>query len=139
MSNLGTKYRISRIKKYQFGLYLLIFYILNLLIATIEIGHKHTHQHTNCHLNLSTTENDPCYLKLVHHDLLNGCKHDFHLTTQSKHCGLCDLVLHFDTYVCTSKLVSEKLYHLEESIAFVLSKSARIELFARTRAPPYAI
>ena len=53
------------------------------------IHHDH-HSHEVC---TAETEKNPCHIKVFHHNITDGCKHDTHMFSAENSCKLCDGIL----------------------------------------------
>ena len=54
----------------------------------------HSLRHLQPEEELCYEADNACHLRLVHHDLENGCDHDFHYTNDAPVCEICPLLQH---------------------------------------------
>ena len=85
---LGYFKKGSKIYKGSALLFLTV-YVLVLFFSPI-----HSLKHNQPQEDICYEEDNLCHLRLVHHDLENGCDHDFHITDDIPVCEICALLQH---------------------------------------------
>lgn len=78
--------RSTEISKNGLSLVLLIIYL-----SVLFLNPFHDLIHESAAEEICYDEN-PCHLRLVHHDQKNGCDHKFHLSAEGISCDFCALV-----------------------------------------------
>lgn len=132
----NRKYKLMAGIRKSFGLSLLAFYSFSVIQYTLQTGHQHSHEFTECKINSSVRESDPCHRKLVHHDFQNGCKHATHFSIPIKHCSLCDLILHFDHFIVEANLFILSPIQGTSEIKFIQFNLTGCNTYSQSRAPP---
>ena len=81
---------ISFLKIISVATLLGIYFAASLFINLHQYFHHDHHGHEVC---TTETEKDPCHIKVFHHNIAEGCKHDSHMFSAENSCNLCDAIL----------------------------------------------
>jgi hypothetical protein len=135
VTNRTIKYRLNKTIRNSFGSALFIIYCFSVLQYTVQIDHSHKHD-IKCDADNSKFESDPCHRSLIHHDEIHGCKHATHLINTSKHCSLCDILLHYDYVALIANHSGNKFDFIVTEIKYLQSNISESVFYFNSRGPP---